>query len=276
MIGQKALADEIGSCLSSGFPRASALVGEAGCGKHTAARLISEKLGASLRDITGDLDSGLLFSAEQGNTDMPMTYMFDASAGSAAAMQRQNLMLKFLEEPYPNSYVIVLCSSDGDLIPAVRSRCRLFRFRQYSMQELSQFVPKDCLDASYAEQILRTPGRLMSTDYASFDGVRSMAGKILDRSPSLSLPGLLRWSDTAFSYGDGSGRPESCLFARMIQHGIVEKLANGADSWYNRLSSETAGFEAAVCHVSGISERYLVQRYLIALYRAGRGRDSAR
>lgn len=265
MIGQDKMEKEIEEAVNAGFPRAVAFIGEKGCGKHSLSEELSNKLGTVIRDSTGDLDSSLLFSAEQGTVSSPVMYRFDVSASSGIAPQKQNMLLKFMEDPFPGSYVVLLGTSEDDLIPAVRTRCRIFRFGQYDSATLAQFVPYGFQNREYAEKILKTPGNLLMTDYRSFAEAEEMADRLFDRKTKVPLPDLLQWSDHAFNYGTGSGKPESYIFARMVEDLLLKNIASSSEEWYNKLSLGTDYFRNDVLHANRSSEVYIVRRYMILL-----------
>lgn len=60
--------------------------------------------------------------------------------GDALTPQAQNAMLKVLEEP-PSYAVFILCVTNAELIlPTVRSRCQMVRFRPKSDAQMRQFI----------------------------------------------------------------------------------------------------------------------------------------
>ena len=62
-------------------------------------------------------------------------------------------MLKFIEEPLKNSYIIILAESTNQLLPTIYNRCQVMTFAPYSIDELRNFT-QDELVLSVA----RTPG----------------------------------------------------------------------------------------------------------------------
>ncbi len=47
-----------------------------------------------------------------------------------------NALLKMLEEPYPNSLILLLCQNTGRLLPTIRSRCRKIMLAPLSFTQL--------------------------------------------------------------------------------------------------------------------------------------------
>jgi DNA polymerase-3 subunit delta' len=54
--------------------------------------------------------------------------------------EAQNAFLKSLEEPPPNSLIILVSSLPGYLAPTIRSRCQRFRFGRLSQEEMERFT----------------------------------------------------------------------------------------------------------------------------------------
>ena len=106
MIGQDRLLKELKSFDLYSLPHSMMFIGEDGCGKHVLANEISSYYGLSLYDISENIDfetiSGIYEKTLEG------IYLIDLSN---ATEREQNVILKFLEEPLDNSYIIILCLS---------------------------------------------------------------------------------------------------------------------------------------------------------------------
>jgi len=50
----------------------------------------------------------------------------------------QNALLKTLEEPYPNTLILLLCENVGKLLPTILSRCQVGHVREQSSESLLQ------------------------------------------------------------------------------------------------------------------------------------------
>lgn len=60
-----------------------------------------------------------------------------------------NALLKMLEEPYPNTVILLICQNMGKLLPTIRSRCRKIIMRTLSETEMKTALKKelpDCKD----------------------------------------------------------------------------------------------------------------------------------
>lgn len=72
----------------------------------------------------------------------------DADLLSSAA---QNILLKSLEEPRPNTFFTLISSSPSRLLPTIRSRCQLWHFQTLGEHEIKRILDK--LDIDQADRI---------------------------------------------------------------------------------------------------------------------------
>ena len=57
--------------------------------------------------------------------------------------QTQNALLKSLEEPPKGVYFILICDQISKLLPTIRSRTRLIRFKNLSFQDMKKILPQE-------------------------------------------------------------------------------------------------------------------------------------
>ena len=58
-------------------------------------------------------------------------------------LQTQNALLKSLEEPPSGVYFILVCDQISKLLPTIRSRTQLIRFKRLNLQEMKQILPEE-------------------------------------------------------------------------------------------------------------------------------------
>ncbi len=67
-----------------------------------------------------------------------------------------NALLKVLEEPAPNTVILLLCENLGKLLPTIRSRCRKITIRPLSIDRLIQKIKTtlpNCSDPAFLAEI---------------------------------------------------------------------------------------------------------------------------
>jgi len=62
---------------------------------------------------------------------------------SSANVQSQNKLLKILEEPPKNVYIILCVTNINSVLPTIISRCKKFRLKPLSISEINQFLNLD-------------------------------------------------------------------------------------------------------------------------------------
>ena len=101
--GQEKICNRIDSLTLDQFPRSLMLVGAKGSGKHLLVDYISHKFNLTTIDITTTLDQESI--EELYNRAEPYLYIIRTNQIS---VKEENAILKFLEEPLKNSYIILL------------------------------------------------------------------------------------------------------------------------------------------------------------------------
>lgn len=70
-----------------------------------------------------------------------------------------NALLKTLEEPTPNTYLILLSSSITEILPTIQSRCSILNFRSLSVEQIAPLLKQKDLDPRFALTAQGSVGR---------------------------------------------------------------------------------------------------------------------
>ena len=195
MVGQVNLQQKIDKYINTdSLPRTLLLEGTEGCGKHLLASIIAEKMNLDLQDITDSLNLETIEEITLKAT--PHVYLIDSTKIS---VKEQNIILKFLEEPLKNSYIVILTDNKSKLLNTVLNRCICLTFEKYSEEELSTFLkPKVTLSqVPYVD----TPGRLIRFQELPIQAMEQLATKIFtsigvaNYSNVLTIPTKLNFKD---------------------------------------------------------------------------------
>lgn len=188
MIGQEKLLNKLKDYSLDTFPRSVLLEGKRGCGKHLFCKEISKKLNLELVDITKNLT--LEYINEIYINPIPKIYLIDVSLIS---IKEQNIILKFVEEPLKNSYILLLCENENQVIATLKNRCQKWIFENYKDFELSSFAPGPLDD--YYFKIFDTPGKLLSIGGVDLKAYEELSVKMVDKLKVASLPNTLSISE---------------------------------------------------------------------------------
>ncbi len=69
--------------------------------------------------------------------------------GSKTLPQTQNALLKLLEEPPNGVYFFILCEDEKKLLPTIRSRCEVFRLKEFSKEEIKYYLKERFQDGDF-------------------------------------------------------------------------------------------------------------------------------
>ena len=161
VIGQEKLIKILDSYTLQTAPRTMLFLGPHGCGKSWIAAYFAEQLGLEVvhikdNDLTmeNDGDEKLI---EYYQCPVEKLYLIDLNNMSTLNQQR---LLKFVEEPSPTMYVILMAESELGILPTIVNRCIKHVFEPYTIDQLKQFDWVTDLDEELVYQICKTPGQL--------------------------------------------------------------------------------------------------------------------
>lgn len=217
MVGQEKILNKLHGYTVDTFPRSIMLVGEKGSGKHTICDIISKEIiKFPLIDITS-LISYEYIDAIYRNPN-PSIYIINLSELTEKA---QTVILKFVEEPPSNAFIIALSEHKNLVLNTVLNRCIVFELEQYTKIQLEQFV-SDGIDVDLATNLIRTPGKLLSTNLKTFEDARELCCKIIDKIQLATYPNTLSISNKV-NYKDEYDKIDLELFFDLLCNLIVSR-----------------------------------------------------
>lgn len=147
-------------------------------------------------------------TAQQGGNQVIRLTRADRMNNSAA-----NALLKMLEEPTPNTYVLLEAESVSRLLPTVRSRCRLCRLARPSADQARAYLADQGVTEAVDDRLALTdqsPLAAADLDQAALDawiervrtfrrerGFSALAAFIGQQNAEPLLQQLLLWVDSA-------------------------------------------------------------------------------
>lgn len=169
MVGQNKLIHRLNSYTFGDFPRSNLLIGEKGCGKHTLIKNICDKFGITMVEMTYSISDEYISSLY--TKPEPAAYVIDinALARNGRYLNKENAILKFVEEPPMNAFIFILVEYDSQIIETIKNRCIVWTFNPYDLKTLKEI--KD-LGNDLVYSLLNTPGKLLeyengeSNDYS--------------------------------------------------------------------------------------------------------------
>lgn len=193
IIGQKHLLSKLDSFNLTNMPHSIILCGDVGSGRHTVCKYIASKFNI------GYIDSTMYSSVkevveEQISSPLTNLYVFDADELS---IPDQNALLKFIEEPLNNTYIVIISSSNSMLLDTIVGRCIRFNMDEYSVEELNNFTdnPSIC-------EVFNTPGKIEFVKKYDVDSMFKFCDSLIGNLHKACMANVLTISNR-FSYKEG-------------------------------------------------------------------------
>lgn len=178
MIGQKNLLEKLNKYSIDTFPRTILLLGEKGSGKHLIVNYIKENIvKLPIIDLTEILSYETLDNIYRKPN--PIIYLINLSN---LTEKNQNVLLKFIEEPLNNSFIILIAESVFNLLNTVVNRCFILELDKYSVEDLNLVIAQNNLSFNNKDDLLkivRTPGQLINLN--GNDEVFDFCDKIINK-----------------------------------------------------------------------------------------------
>ena len=221
MIGQEKILSLIESATLSTFPRTLMLVGSKGSGKHLLCDIIAEKFNLKQLDITESLTLETI--DEINNRVEPYLYIIQ---GDSISVKEENVILKFLEEPLKNSYIIFLSSASHTVIPTILNRCQIWQLQNYTREQLLQFVDEG---EEYLLSIANTPGALQLLKGQPIQDMCTLADKMIYKIAGASLPNTLTITDK-IAFKSEKGKFDIDVFMLLLEGRFIEATKKNNDT----------------------------------------------
>lgn len=218
IIGQKKLLSSLSSFNLDNFPRSLLLVGEKGSGKHVIADYIAKNiLNLPLIDISEIISEEIIDNIYLSAN--PSIYFINVDI---IPEKSQNTLLKLLEEPLLNTYLILSTENKNYILNTVINRCMCFEMDKYSDDELINFS-KD----PEALKIMRTPGKLLSFS-ANIKDINTLVDKICDKIKVANYANTLTLVNK-FNYSDEYSKIDVDIFINILVLTLFKRYKDNND-----------------------------------------------
>ena len=224
IVGQTNLIKELNSYSTSTLPHSILLLGSFGSGKHTIAKYISQRFEISLADITNLIgDDNFIDSIYDNN--VPYMYLMDLDK---IVEKNQNRLLKIVEEPPLNCYLVLLSSDKNLVIETLLNRCRIFQLESYSLDELKTFT-----NYPIEKDVFETPGQILNFNFNTLDATLTLVDEFLKLLKGKYFSDLLLTSER-FNYKEEYDKINLDIFLNILLKTLREKYKENKDiNYYN-------------------------------------------
>lgn len=255
VIGQEKICNSINSLTLDTFPRSLMLVGPRGGGKHLICDYIAEKFNLTQIDLTDTLDFDTI--EELYNRVEPYLYLIRVNEIS---VKEENTILKFLEEPMKNSFIILVAETSNGLLQTIINRCQIWYLQNYKKEYLKTFLGDN---SDFILSIAQTPGQVIEFAQYPLDGMIELADKILNKIETAGISNTLTLV-SKIGFKNEKNTFDGKIFVDVLSSRIHDMCVVSTDPRYTQAYILTASFRTDLM-VKNYDHRLLFEKYLIQL-----------
>jgi DNA polymerase-3 subunit delta' len=116
-------------------------------------------------------------------------YIIDCSK---LTVKNENVILKFLEEPLKNSFIILKAESRYSIIPTVLNRCQVWEFESYPQEYLDSLISTYGFgDKNIVTEVANTPGKINEYKDHPISEMIALANKVFNSMPVANFANAL-------------------------------------------------------------------------------------
>lgn len=255
VVGQEKICNLITNATLDDFPRSLMLVGPRGGGKHLVCKYIADKFNLTTVDLTDQLDLETI--EELYNRVEPYLYIIRVNEIS---VKEENTILKFLEEPLKNSFIVLVAETDMGILQTILNRCQIWHLQNYTREYLASFVGEG---NPYILEIAHTPGQVIELCKIDFSSMIELADKIVDKISMASITNTLTLSNKVGFKGDPD-KPDIKLFVDVLLSRVATRCKLSSDSRYVKCYHLTNQLQRNI-NIKNLDCKALFENYLIEL-----------
>lgn len=264
IIGQTKILNILNKYTLDTFPKSLLLIGDKGSGKHTLVKYVSDEiLKLPVEDITENLNNEYINEIYRRTN--PYIYLIDFSN---ITEKEQNIILKFIEEPLKNSYIIMIAESTFNLLNTIINRCFMLQLDKYTEEELNQIIAKYELqieNKNLVLKIIKTPGQLINLNLKNILMLYDLCEKIVDKIHLANYANTLSISNK-INYKDNYDKFDIYLFFDMLIYLLFNRFISEKDIKYFNLYMTTVDYRKKLID-KRINKEYLVQNFLSNIWK---------
>ena len=263
IIGQESILRFIDSHNLSNLPRTIMLEGPFGSGRHLLSKYLAEKNNLELIDISDNLNyeyiEFITLKVE------PCLYIIDCNK---ITVKNENAILKFLEEPPKNSFIVLITENKHAQLDTIRNRCYTLTLQPYNEAQLKTFLNPSIPES--ALMICNTPGEILGLQEVSIEDLFALCNKIFDRIHDASFANTLTLTNN-LALKDEKDKYNVMLFMRALILVATQRVIRGAAYCYSDYAITQDYFNRF--NVKNVDKKYLFENYLITLKKSRGGQS---
>lgn len=220
MIGQEKIVNEINNLTLDTFTTPIIFIAPRGCGKKTITKCLANKLSLDIIYINSDIDDDLLIEYRQ--KPIKTLYYIDLADFN---IKQQNKLLKFIEEPSKNCYIVIGNTSEATTLETILNRCVKYNFISYSVEELMRITNTK---SELVCKIIQSPGQILNTSESQLNELIKFCTFFKDNFMSASSTKLLSCV-SKFNYNDNYNKFDFYNFFTVLNYITLEDYINNTN-----------------------------------------------
>lgn len=259
IVGQEKVIKFIDKHTLSNLPRTIMLEGLCGSGRHSVCNYIAEKFNLIIEDISDNLTYEKI---EEINLRVePFLYIIDASK---LTVKNENAILKFLEEPLKNAFIILLSENRYNQIETIRNRCRILTMENYSQEILKSFITnKD--DENIILTICKTPGDIIKMQSHPIKDMLDLCIKIFEKIHMASFANTLTLSNN-IAFKNEKDKYDFNIFFKALLYIALVRVSNNEANAVPEYQLTNEYYNRSL--VRNVDKKVLFENFLINLKRS--------
>lgn len=211
--GQDILLEKINSLNLNAFPHTLILEGYEGSGKHSIAQYISDIFNLELIDITDSINIDMI--NDIALKTIPAFYLIDLTQLSQknTFIKTENMILKFIEEPTNNTYIILLVNNRNILLQTITNRAQIWSLAKYSTDLLREFLTEPDLN-KYLD-LCKTPGDVKKLNQFPIEAMLKDCEKIFTKIGQANFSNMLKIL-TLLNLDNDKDKYDARFFAKLL------------------------------------------------------------
>ena len=260
IIGQEKLHKILDSYTLQNVPRTILFLGQDGCGKSWLSGYLAEKLELDQVKISSDITAEKLTEYYQ----CPIAKMYTINLKDFDEKQ-QNKILKFIEEPSSNMYIILRAESEVGILPTILNRCVKHTFEDYTPEQLQEFAWAIKCNDSRIYKICKTPGQLNNLPDDNLDSIFALCETIVNSLQNASYANTLSLL-TKINLKDDANKIDFDLFFQVLNYVAFDTYVKTNNELRLKIYKYTTKRLAEIFSKS-IAKESFVLNYLDGLWR---------
>lgn len=236
------------------FPRSLLIIGEKGCGKSEAIQFISNKLKLVELDITEQISLDYIM----GMYEKPEPYLYIID-GTKITIKEQNMILKIVEEPLKNAFIVIKCEVSNQILNTIYNRCQKLIFNPFSKEELREFC-----DDPFILELAKTPGQITGFKNSPIKDIIELCEKIIDKIGSANISNVLTIGDK-LAFKQEKDKFDVDIFSSILIYSLNKRIKQNSElkyfDLYKLVSQWNIDRKAPTVLQQNLFENYLVKMY---------------